>query len=71
MDDCAGEMGEYVEGDLNLEGPVTALPGGHGRVVPHLSLVEGLRSVERGGDQPDRRSTFALGLPLPLPLPLP
>eukprot|EP00971_Amphidinium_carterae_P076891 1518926-Amphidinium_carterae.3 len=44
MDDCAGEMAECSDGDLNLEGPGTALPGGSGRGIPHLSLLDGLRA---------------------------
>eukprot|EP00971_Amphidinium_carterae_P151438 3002532-Amphidinium_carterae.1 len=52
MDDCAGEIGD-VEGGTYLEGPDTAPPGGHGRVVPHLSLLEGLGNGERVGNQPE------------------
>eukprot|EP00971_Amphidinium_carterae_P275414 5464840-Amphidinium_carterae.1 len=49
MDDCAGEIGD-VEGGINLEGPDTAPPGGHGRVVPHLSMLEGLGNELRVGN---------------------
>eukprot|EP00971_Amphidinium_carterae_P029916 588630-Amphidinium_carterae.1 len=60
MDDCAGEIGD-VEGDLNLECPDTASPGGHRRVVPLLSLLEGLGSVERVGNQPEGPVTAPAG----------
>eukprot|EP00971_Amphidinium_carterae_P030679 603765-Amphidinium_carterae.1 len=52
MDDCAGEIGD-VEGGMNLEGPVTAPPGGPGKGIPHLSFLEGLRVEERVGSQPE------------------
>eukprot|EP00971_Amphidinium_carterae_P038833 763116-Amphidinium_carterae.1 len=42
MDDCAGEMAEVCdEVGEPLEGSVTALPGGPGRGIPHLSLLDG------------------------------
>eukprot|EP00971_Amphidinium_carterae_P183522 3642788-Amphidinium_carterae.1 len=64
MDDCAGEMAECCDGDLNLEGSGTALPGGSGKGIPHLSLLDVLRVDEtRGGDQPDGSGTALPGVP--------
>eukprot|EP00971_Amphidinium_carterae_P023945 472394-Amphidinium_carterae.2 len=70
MDDCAGEMAECGDGDLNLEGSGTALPGGPGRGIPHLrlggvlSLLDGLRVDEtRGGDYLDGSGTALPGVP--------
>eukprot|EP00971_Amphidinium_carterae_P190630 3783028-Amphidinium_carterae.1 len=60
MDDCAGKIGD-VEGDISLECPDTALPGGHRRAVPHLSLLEGLESEVRVGNQPEGPDTAPPG----------
>eukprot|EP00971_Amphidinium_carterae_P241847 4802114-Amphidinium_carterae.1 len=60
MDDCAGEIGD-VEGGTYLEVPDTAPPGGYGRVVPHLSLLEGLGNEVRVGNQPEGLDTAPPG----------
>eukprot|EP00971_Amphidinium_carterae_P253810 5038804-Amphidinium_carterae.1 len=52
---------ETWRGGVNLEGPDTAPPGGHGRVIPHLSLLEGLGNEERVGNQPERPDTAPPG----------
>eukprot|EP00971_Amphidinium_carterae_P154222 3058647-Amphidinium_carterae.1 len=55
MDDCAGEMGE-IDGGMILEGPDTAPPGGPGRGIPHLNLMEGM------GSQPEAIDTAPPGI---------